>query len=118
MNRDIAEMNQQHGQLTAAEKELSVAIDELQRQLVREAKEQQAKIDRQAWEQELRDRNAKAAEAIRSAWEAAPGDAIGFMIGLNERGLYVARDEKGYYAAVEKSGFAHRLPDKDMQENR
>lgn len=108
INREVQERNREREQLTAAEKKLSAAIDQVQLQLDKETKEQQAALDRRA--QEMRERNAATAEAIRNTWAEASGDAIGFMIGLNERGLYVALDERGYYAAVEKSGFTHRLP--------
>ncbi len=116
INSEIEERNRQLEQLQTAEKELSQAIAEAQRQLDKETKEQQAELERRARAQELRERKAKAAEAIKGAWTDSQYDPIGFMIGLNERGLYVAQGEKGRYAAVENNGFVHRLPDKDMQE--
>lgn len=66
--------------------------------------------------QEMRERNAATREEIRRAWTSAPRDVIAFMMELNERGLYVAQDQQGYYVAVEPNGFAHRLPDRDMQQ--
>lgn len=124
LNREVQGRNRQREQLTAAEKEVSQAIAEAQRKLDAEVKQRsgfaeaspdkQADIDRRA--QEWRDRNAAAAETIRGAWTSAPRDVIAFMINLNDRGLYVAQDQRGGYAAVEPNGYAHRLPDKDMQE--
>lgn len=142
LNREVTERNRQREELKAAEKEISQAIPDVQRQLDAEIKEQQAaaqrkleeearrqkaEMERKAAEevrrqkaeverraQELRERNEAAAEAMRKAWNASQRDPIQFMIGLNEGGLYVARDARGRYAAVERNGFAHHLPEKDM----
>jgi len=112
LNREVVERNEQLAQLKAAEKEVSQAISEVQKKLDQEARRQKAEAERRA--QEWRERDAATAEVIRNAWETSKGDAIGFMIGLNECGLYVAQEGTGYYAAVEKNGFAHRLPKRDM----
>lgn len=64
----------------------------------------------------MQKRDAKAAAAIGSAWTYAPRDGVGFIMKLNERRLWLARDERGNYFAVDQSGFAHRLHDKDMHE--
>ncbi len=127
-NHGIEQLNKEHAKL---EKEIAALEREERktREQERETRERQererkaqqgqesqrqAEAERRA--QEMQKRNAASAAAIRSAWTSAPRDGIAFMIGLNERGLYVAHDERGNYFAVEKSGFAHRLPDKDMQQ--
>jgi hypothetical protein len=111
INRAIQETNRQLERLQRAERELSRKIAETQNQIDGDTRQQ---AERRA--QEYRERNAATLETIRGAWTSAPRDVIAFMIDLNERGLYVARDRQGYYAAVEQNGYAHRLPDKDMQE--
>ena len=89
INQAIEERNRQLEQLKAAEQHVSRTIARVQR-----------KID--------------VTGMIRGAWKESQGDALEFMIALNEQGLYVAQNNRGAYAAVEKNGFAHRLPDKEM----
>ena len=115
-NHGLEKLNKEHVKL-----EKEIAALEREERKTRERKPQQvqesqrqAEAERRA--QEMQKRNAASAAAIRGAWTSAPRDGLAFMIGLNERGLYVAEDERGNYFAVEKSGFAHRLPDKDMQQ--
>ena len=137
INNAIKDSNRQLDRLQRAQKEASQAIAEAQRKVDAEAKQRQADVDRRAKEQkpkrtaeqiqeslrvaerralEMQKRDAKAAAAIGSAWTCAPRDGEGFIMKLNERRLWVARDERGNYFAVDQSGFAHRLHDKDMHE--
>jgi hypothetical protein len=88
INREIKERNRQREQLTTEKKEV-----------VRDLAEASAA------------HQAKTAQEIRSAWTASH-NGLDFLMGLNERGLFIAQDDKGRYSVVSANAFVHRLDTK------
>lgn len=76
---------------------------------------EKAKRELEEIEQELEKEQKRAAYRdmtaglIRDAWSQSDGGGLAFVMGMQERGLHLARDEHGRFVAVSENGFTHSL---------